>query len=472
MNDAAIPLCLDFDGTLTSTSARLEQLFWIAKHEPREFVPVLRLGSSTAKFWLDIASRADMGITALPLRRELLAWLKLERAAGRHLILLVDGDRTTADEVAALLPLFDQCEPLDGGDGSLSERRHRTLVNHFGERGFDYVGGDPADAAVWPAARRAIVIGNSALAERVSRVSDVAQVFPASKASVRAWVKAIRLHQWVKNTLVFLPAILAHAILIPQVLRDTVLAFIAFGLCASSVYLLNDLFDLAADRVHARKRFRPLAAGTISPRAGLVGSLLLLLVAASIALSVNLNFAAVLSGYYVLTWAYSVRLKRIALLDVMTLATLYTVRIIAGAAASDVPLSFWLLAFSVFIFLSLGFVKRYAELEANRRAEQPDSSSRAYRASDLPVIMSLGTASGYSAIVVIALYINSPDSLALYHRHRLLWLICPLMLSWISRAWMRTARGRMHDDPVVFAVSDWVSLVTIGLVVAIVALAV
>jgi 4-hydroxybenzoate polyprenyltransferase len=280
------------------------------------------------------------------------------------------------------------------------------------------------------------------------------------------------LHQWIKNTLVFLPALLAHAILDRQILRGSVLAFVAFGLCASSVYLINDLFDLDADRAHPRKRRRPLAAGVISARAGLRVSALLLLAAALTAIAVNPIFAAVLSCYYVLTWAYSVRLKRVALLDVIVLATLYTIRIVAGAAATGVPLSFWMLAFSVFIFLSLGFVKRYAELEGARRDGQASDSGRAYNAGDLPLIMSLGTAAGYSAIVVIALYINSTDSQTHYRYHQLLWLICPLMLFWISRAWMLTARGRMHDDPVVFAVRDRVSLFTLGLLVLIIAISI
>jgi 4-hydroxybenzoate polyprenyltransferase len=472
LNDSAIPLCIDFDATLTSTSTRLEQLLRVARHSPRSLLPLLRAGNGKATFWHEIATRSDMDITALPLRRELLEWLELEQRAGRRLVVVVDGDQRTADRVAARLPLFDNYVPLDIGGGSSSERKRRALIDRFGERGFDYVGSDPADEIVWKAARRAILIGDRAFVDRIGRISDVAQVFPLSRPTARAWVEAIRLHQWVKNTLVFLPALLARAILNPHILLDSMLAFLAFGLCASSVYLINDLFDLAADRAHPRKHRRPLAAGTISPRVGLLGSALLLLVAAVIAVAVNPSFAAVLSCYYVLTWAYSLRLKRVALLDVMILATLYTIRIIAGAAATGVPLTFWLLAFSLFIFLSLGFLKRYAELEAARRAGQPSGSGRAYNAGDLPLIMSLGTAAGYSAIVVIALYINSADSRALYPYHKPLWLICPLMLFWISRVWRLTILGRMHDDPVVFAVRDAVSLVTLGLLVLIVAMSI
>jgi 4-hydroxybenzoate polyprenyltransferase len=292
---------------------------------------------------------------------------------------------------------------------------------------------------------------------------NIAAVAPLA----HTWIRAIRLQQWIKNSLVFVPPMLAHVVLNVQILRDSLLAFFAFGLCASSVYLTNDLFDLVADRAHPRKRHRPLAAGTISTRAGVGGAALLLLAAAAIAALVSTDFALALSCYYFATWAYSLRLKRIALLDAMLLATLYTIRIIAGAAATGVPLSFWLLAFSVFVFLSLAFAKRYAEVEAARRAGLPSSLGRPYDAADMPVIMSLGIAAGYSAIVVMALYINSPESQALYQRHKPLWLICPLMLFWISRIWMLAARGRLHDDPVVFALRDPVSLATVGLLILI-----
>jgi 4-hydroxybenzoate polyprenyltransferase len=472
LNDRAIPLCIDFDGTLICAATRLEQLLRVLKHSPRSWLPLLRLGAGKTGFWHEIAARCDADIALRPLRRELLEWLELERRSGRRLILVVDGDQRTADTVAARLPLFDACAPLDSDGGSSAERKRTTLVKRFGERGFDYVGSDPADEIVWQAARRAIVIGDRELADRIGRSSHVAQVVADSMPSARDWAEALRLHQWIKNTLVFLPALLAHAILDRQILRGSLLAFVAFGLCASSVYLINDLFDLDADRAHPRKRRRPLAAGAISARAGLRVSALLLFAAALAAMAVNPMFAAVLSCYYVLTWAYSVRLKRVALLDVIVLATLYTIRIVAGAAATGVPLSFWMLAFSVFIFLSLGFVKRYAELEGTRRDGQASDSGRAYNAGDLPLIMSLGTAAGYSAIVVIALYINSTDSQTHYRYHQLLWLICPLMLFWISRAWMLTARGRMHDDPVVFAVRDRVSLFTLGLLVLIIAISI
>jgi 4-hydroxybenzoate polyprenyltransferase len=384
-------------------------------------------------------------------------------------VLLADGDPQLAEQVAAHLELFDEVARTDGG-GSAAERKRRALVERFGERGFDYAGSDAADMTVWETSRGAIVVGDRKLSDRVGRTARLLHFFAAPKPTLRTWIKAIRLHQWVKNALIFLPALLAHEISNPAVLLQAVLAFIAFGCCASSVYVTNDLFDLVADRQHPRKRRRPFAAGLLSVRAGIYVSAALFVCAALIASAVGGLFVLVLASYYVITWAYSLRLKRIALVDVMTLAGLYTLRIIAGCAATHIEPSFWLLALSVFLFLSLGFVKRYAELDDSRKAGKLVGHSRGYGADDLPLILSLGTTAGYSAIVVVALYINSPDSIALYHHKKTLWLICPLMLFWISRVWMLTARGHMHEDPVVFALRDRLSLMLVlglGLIVAI-----
>jgi 4-hydroxybenzoate polyprenyltransferase len=284
-----------------------------------------------------------------------------------------------------------------------------------------------------------------------------------TEPAILVWLKAIRVHQWTKNALIFLPVILAHQIFAPGLLALSVGAFIAFSLCASSVYLVNDLFDLASDRAHPRKRNRALAAGSLSVRSGVVASAILFCGAFLLALSVGWRFASVLAAYYVLTLAYSMRLKREAFLDVMTLASLYTLRIIAGSAATNIQLSFWLLAFSVFMFLSLGFVKRYTELDDARQAGKTTAAGRGYFAADLPLIMTLGVAAGYCTVVVMALYINSADSQLLYRHNKPLWLICPLLLYWISRIWLMTTRGRMHDDPVLFALQDRASLAVLGL---------
>jgi 4-hydroxybenzoate polyprenyltransferase len=435
MNAQSIPLGLRLTGTLTPVNLRSE--------------------STLARL-----RRSSVDPTTLPFRRELLEWLRSQHTAGRRLVLLVDDESAIAQQVAAELNLFDEVVNI-AGPGSQAERTQRALVERFGEHGFDYVGSEISDLPVWRASRGAVVVGDRALAGRVSGASSVLQTLPAAKPTVRTWLKAIRLHQWVKNALVIVPPLLAHRINEPEVLLTALLAFIAFGCCASSVYVVNDLFDLTADRQHPRKRTRPFASGLLTVRSGIVASLLLISCAALLAAYIGMPYVLVLGTYYIVTWAYSLRLKRVALLDVMTLAGLYTLRIIAGAAATGVELSFWLLALSVFLFLSLGFVKRYTEIYDARKAGEMGAHARGYGVDDLSAVISLGTSSGYSAVVVIALYINSTESTALYHHHKTLWLVCPLMLFWISRVWLLTARGHMHDDPVVFALRDRVSLLIV-----------
>jgi 4-hydroxybenzoate polyprenyltransferase len=451
-----------------------EALLRVARQAPSAILSLpiwLRRGKAALKREVTVRSSFDPAL--LPLNVELIDWLRSEREAGRRLVLATAADSNIAEKVAARVGLFDEVIASDGVRNLSAGAKREILVERFGEKGFDYVGNERADEAVWRSARIAFVVGTSEQAARAAQLTEVGRIFAIPSAGrLKTWLRAMRLHQWVKNMLVFLPAMLAHKIFAPGVLLHCAGAFIAFGLCASSVYVINDLFDLSADRVHPRKRNRPFAAGLLSARSGLAVAAILFVISALLAVLVGWKFAAVLAGYYVLTWAYSLRLKRAASVDVMTLAGLYTIRIIAGSAATDIPLSFWLLAFSIFIFLSLGYVKRYTELDDARQAGQTSPASRGYTAADLPLVMTLGIAAGYCTVVVMALYINSTDSQVLYRHNKPLWLICPLLLYWISRVWLITTRGQMHDDPVVFAIRDRLSLVVLGLLGVVVLLSI
>lgn len=460
--DEAIPICVDLDGSLTPVDTLHELLLALARQSPAALLAAPRwLAAGKAGFKHELGRRVALDAATLPYHAELLDWLRAQQRSGRRLVLATASNVATAQAVAAQLGLFAEVIASDAGDNLAGEAKRRALVARFGERGYDYVGNSRVDEAVWRSARRAIVVGSPALAARAAVLAQAGPVFAPPAASLQQWVRALRLYQWVKNLLVFVPAVLAHGITDATLLRSTALAFFAFGLCASSVYLVNDLLDLAADRRHARKRFRPFASGSLTARSGLIGAALLLLATASVAAQVNALFCAVLALYYSVTCAYSLALKRKAIVDVMTLAGLYTLRIIAGAAAAMILPSFWLLAFSMFLFLSLGIVKRYAELDDLPEGGAP--AGRGYGAGDLPLLQSLGTASGYSAIVVMALYVNSTDAQALYRHWQGLWLICPLLLFWISRVWLLTARGQMHDDPILFTLRDRSSLAVIAL---------
>jgi len=368
--------------------------------------------------------------------------------------------------IAAHVGLFDGVVASDAATNLAGAAKAEQLVGRFGEGGFDYCGNERRDLEVWRRARGAIVVHASRGLEQQARAQTrVLHAFPARRSPLRAAIKALRPHQWAKNVLILVPLLAAHVHSGARV-AQTVLAVIAFCLCASSVYVLNDLLDLPADRAHARKSRRPFAAGDLSIAVGMIMAPTLLVVSVVLAAFLPPKFQFVFATYYGVTASYSFALKGIVLVDAMLLAGLYTLRIIAGAAASEVPLSFWLLLFAVFLFLSLAFVKRFAELDSLRRQQRLRAAGRGYHVEDLPLLQSLGIASGYMSVLVLALYINSPEIQALYERPKFIWILCVLMLYWISRVWMKAQRGRMHDDPVVFALKDRVSL-AIGLLAAV-----
>jgi 4-hydroxybenzoate polyprenyltransferase len=286
---------------------------------------------------------------------------------------------------------------------------------------------------------------------------------PTGRAGPFTLLRMIRVHQWLKNLLILVPLLAAHRLTSLHSVGIATLGFMAFSFCASSAYVLNDVLDVESDRQHARKRNRPIAAGQVPVNQALIMGLVLLLAAAWLALSVSVPFALILGIYFVMTSAYSLRLKRQVIVDVMLLAALYTIRVVAGAVAETVIPSFWLLAFSMFLFLSLAVVKRYSEMLVTLAEEKRYASGRGYSVADLSVLLSLGVSAGVAAIVVLALYVNDPITSKLYPSTIWLWPVPPLMLYWVSRVWMKAHRGEMHDDPVVFAMRDWQSLVTVVL---------
>lgn len=471
MNEAAIPLCVDLDGTLVRSDTLFESFLKLVKQSPWSMLWIpfwLLLGRAVLKH--RIAERVEVDVAYLPYHQELLDWLKQQAQSGRRLILCTAADRKIAEAVAGHVGIFEQVLASEGAANLKGEGKRRCLVESFGERGFDYAGNDRSDWLVWASARKAIVVNASeSVRLGVPKTTIVETHFAGLKSNWKTWVKALRLHQWVKNVLVFLPALLAHQ-LSGATLTQSILAFLAFSLCASSVYLVNDLLDLDSDRRHVRKRQRPFASGALKLSHGLALSPILLLVAFAIALLLPVGFIVVLAGYYTVTLAYSLYLKRVATMDVMLLAMLYTLRIIAGGAATGIALSFWLLAFSMFVFLSLGIVKRYAELDGIKAAGGK-AVGRGYQADDLPIIRNLGVSSGYCAVLVLSLYINSPESQYVYTHPYWLWLLCPLMLYWVSRVWMLTHRGEMDDDPIVFALKDKASLLIVAIMATCVYLA-
>lgn len=457
-----VPLVVDLDGTLIKTDLLFESTNHFVTHHPFQVARLagwLVSGKSVLKTRL--AEVYDIDSASLPYNEALVAWLREQKVQGRRLILATASHRLLAEAVARHLGIFDEVLATEGETNLKSQHKRDRLVGLFGERGFDYVGNDVADLVVWQSADCAYVVSASpALVARVRAQGRSVEVFNDGRPPVLAsLLKGLRLHQWMKNLLILVPLFAAHRYGDGASLLQALLAFIVFGLTASGVYLLNDLVDVTDDRHHPRKRRRPFAAGDLSLVYGwLVWPVMVLLAFGIAGFFLPLEFLASLATYFVLTLAYSLHLKQRAVIDVLTLAGLYTLRIIAGATAIAVPLSFWLLTFSMFIFLSLAFIKRFSELKIARgQAMSEKIRGRGYFPDDIEMISSLGAGAGYIAVLVLALYIQDSHTADLYQNPHLIWLACPLLLYWISRAWLITHRGKMHDDPIVFALKDRVS---------------
>jgi 4-hydroxybenzoate polyprenyltransferase/phosphoserine phosphatase len=469
---AAVPLCVDLDGTLIKTDLIWESIVRLLKRNPAYFFAILFWWTrGRAYLKKEVGRRIRLDAVTLPYNKEVEEFIRAQRQEGRRVILATASDEQLARQVADFLGCFDEVLASDGRTNMRAHEKARQLAERFGPRGFDYAGNSSVDLPVWEQAREAIVVSDSsALASRAEQRARISRVFASGQNWLRGLVKAARPHHWVKNLILFVPLLTAHKLFnFPQLLQ-AILGFAAFCLCASAVYILNDLLDIEADRHHPTKRSRPFASGEIALPVGLALIPLLLMGAVAFAVFLPWHFAAVLGIYALLTTTYSLRFKEVPLLDVFCLAALYTIRLIAGHEAAVVKYSFWLLVFSMFLFLSLALLKRFTELVEARQQSKLELKGRGYAASDLELVATLGSNSGYLAVLVMALYVNSPEP-ALYSHPILLLLICPLMLYWICRVWLLAHRGQMHEDPIVFALKDPVSYIVGALTLFVVWLA-
>jgi len=456
------PLVVDLDGTLIRSDLLFQTLCTHTKHNV--------LGLFDAFFWLangktnlkaQLAKNVTIDVALLPYNDEVLEVIKSEQSQ-RPVILATASHRIYAEQIALYLGLFDRVIATEGEVNLSATTKRDVLVSEFGVQGFDYIGNSHDDLTVWKASRKAYLVNTGKYVESRARAQgNVEKIISCKPSSIRPLIKAVRMHQWLKNLLIFIPLLAAHQFHNPSLLLMVVSAFLFFGFCASSVYLLNDLLDMEDDRHHPTKRYRPFASGTLSVKSGIVTAFFLLVTAFSGAyLFLPWQFTATLAGYYLLTLGYSLFLKRLMAADIIALAILYTLRIVAGSFACSLVPTFWILAFSMFLFLSLALVKRYAELHDQRiKGKSDKTSGRGYFPSDLEMISSLGASSGYLSVMVLALYIQDKTTITLYRNPEIIWIAVPLLLFWISRTWMLTHRGQMHEDPVLFAIKDRVSLI-------------
>ena len=461
------PVVVDLERALVRGDLLVESFFALLAVRPSAALGALaEIRNGKAALRSKLANAACLEIETLPVREHVVAFLTAQKAKRRQAYLASTFDRSCVGRVADHLGLFDGVLVSDAGVNLAGSSRADQLCELFGEGGFDYIGdGSINQEVVWRRARQVYVTNASPAHLAAVRVwAPTAQALGTRAYPRRDYVRALRPHQWLKNLLIFAPGLAAHRF--GDVLLSSLLAFVSFSLCASSVYIINDLLDLRNDRAHPRKRLRVFAAGRIPIVHGVALSPVLLLGSLGVAAFLPAEFVLVLGAYFILTCAYSLDLKRRVLVDVVALACLYGSRLAAGGIATGVPLSPWFVAFALFLFFSLALIKRLAELAEYIDKRKGDPTGRGYRLGDLPVLLSMATASGYVSVLVLALYINGDVVGAFYRHPDRLWLNCILLLFWVSRMIIVTHRGQMHDDPLVFAATDRISqLVFLGWVV-------
>ena len=462
MNTADIPLVVDLDGTLTPTDTLLESLVQLVKHSP---ACLLRLPgwllSGRAGFKQAIAERVAIDADKLPYNAPLLQYLREEKAKGRRIILATAAHHSIAESVATHLGIFDQVLATQPQNNLKGSAKLKAIQENVGEA-FVYAGDCSADLPIWKQAQAAILVGVPAgVTNQVRKDTPVERDFQKQPGGLAVWLRALRVHQWIKNVLLFVPLLTTFEFTNIGKLIHIMLAFMAFSLAASATYIVNDLWDLGNDRVHPRKRLRPFASGALPIHHGVLVAGVALVLAFALAASASPGFAWMLLAYLVLTSCYSWVIKEYVLMDVIMLSLLYTIRILAGSVAIGVVTSSWLLAFSAFTFLSLALVKRCAELVSLHQTGAGATRGRDYRVTDLVVLWPLGVGASLCAVVVFGLFISAPETQTRYATPQLLWLVTIGLVYWMARLWIKTSRGEMHDDPVVYALKDRGSRLTV-----------
>ena len=465
------PLCVDLDGTLVKSDTLVDSLLVMVRTHSLDLIKVpgwIAKGKATLK--AQVTERVELNVAHLPYNKPLMAFLEQQHGQGRKLYLATGADTGLAVRVAQHMGIFDGVLASDGKTNLTGSNKLESFQKHFPGTGFDYIGNARPDLPLLAIAGKAMVANPDGALTSAIRAGkfQVAERFDDRAPLSRTLRKALRLHQWAKNVLIFLPLVLAHTLALPRVI-SALIAFLCFSLCASATYILNDLLDIEADRRHPRKRYRPFASGDLSAKSGVLISAAFLAISFAAALLLPGGFLGYLGLYLVTTLSYSFYFKRVVLIDVLLLSGLYTIRLLAGAQAEAVVISPWLAGFSIFLFLSLAMVKRFSEMQNLRTAGTAPSNGRGYLTSDIEQLRAFGTSAAYAAVVVFSFYISSLAGSQLYQHPQRLWLITPLMIFWLSRVWLLASRGELDEDPVIFAVTDKPSLL-IGVAVAAIAL--
>ena len=473
MTHGSMPLVVDLDGTLTPADTLCEAVLRLLKASPGlVFLLALWLLKGRGHLKQELARRVKLDVRGLPYRGELLDYLREQRALGRQLVLATAAHAGIANAVANHLGLFDQVLASDDGVNLKGRRKLEAIRVHVGAE-FSYAGDSRADLPIWQSAAAAVLVDVDARVVTALPASlPRERVFATTRAnSLILWLNALRVHQWLKNLLIFVPLLTSFGFGDGAKQLASLWAFLALSCVASASYLMNDLWDLDSDRAHRNKRLRALASAQISIPAALIAAMLLLSLGLAMGLVVSSRLTVMLLAYLVLTSAYSWILKNRVMLDVLALSSLYILRIVTGAVAIGVVVSPWLLAFSGFLFLSLALSKRCSELVSLQSDGESATRGRAYRVADLVVLWPLGVGAALCAVVVFGLFISAPETQQRYATPQLLWLIAMGLSYWLARLWIKTSRDEVHEDPVIFLLRDAASLWTIAGMVGIALLA-
>lgn len=450
-------LVSDLDGTLIKSDLLIESFLVYIKASFFAFFDVfVWLFSGKATLKRQLASRIFLNPANLPYNKDVLAYLQGEKSKGRYIVLASASNSLLVEGVAAHLDVFDEVISSKGKNLSGSNKAE-FLSERFGRAGFEYIGNSTDDIPVWNSSASAVVVASSLReANKLGKKSGVEVVSKiVSGVSFLTWLRAVRAHQWLKNLLVFVPLFASHRVFDFVSLSKSILAFFVFGLCASSIYILNDFLDLQEDRSHRTKKNRAFASGELLIIDGVKLIVFMIFCASSgLILLSNYWLAIVVLAYIFSTTLYSFWLKRVMMADVVLLAALYTMRIVAGGVATGIAISMWLLAFSVFAFCGLALLKRYSEFSGGGGR----LSGRGYQPSDEPILAALGIGSSLGAVMVLVLYISDDVTASLYTRPEYIWITIPILLYWFGRVWILAGRGQMNDDPVLFAAKDGISI--------------
>jgi 4-hydroxybenzoate polyprenyltransferase/phosphoserine phosphatase len=444
-------ICVDLDGTLLKSDFLWEAVFWLLKNKPILFMKI--------PFWLlkgvvylkeKLAENVDLAIDTLPWNKDVLRLIENLQKTGLEPVLVTGSHRKFAEKVANHFKFFNRVFATEGSINFIGDQKLKKLQDEFGLFGFCYVGDSKKDVVVLKSSSHAYVVGNRSVFEEVSQVNDQVTFLPfRGEGVLKELLRGLRPHQWTKNILVFLGPLAGHVLFQPNILVSSLILFICFSMVASSVYLVNDLIDLESDRKHQTKKMRPLASGLVPISYAVALSVCLFLVGIVISWNmIGAKIAFILTAYFISTLAYSVWIKGIAIADVMMLAFFYIVRVFAGCLAVSVTPSFWLINLILFSFLSLGFAKRATELISSARKLQGLNKHRAYRLDDLDALLHFGAASGYLSLLVLSLYLKSPEVVKMYSRPNVLWGLIPIGLYWITEIWLSAGRGELNSDPV------------------------